>query len=139
VPAAPSGLQALSAVEPVELDWNDNFEPDLAGYRVMRTLGPGEPYAPLQPGLLPSSLFTDVSVNSDSLYYYVVTAEDVGGDESLPSAPLAVPVGVTPWVNEIHHDNPDADEGVEIAGLAAIDLTGWQLMTYNGNGGGLRH
>jgi endonuclease I len=139
VPAAPSGLQALSTAESVELDWNDNFESDLAGYRVMRALAPGGPYVPLQLGLLTSSQFTDVSVNSGSFYYYVVTAVDVDGDESVLSAELAVPVGVSPWINEIHYDNSgdDADEGVEIAGLAGIDLTGWQLVTYNGNGGGV--
>ncbi len=139
VPAAPSGLQALSTAESVELDWNDNFEPDLAGYRVMRALAPGGPYLPLQLGLLISSQFTDVSVNSGSFYYYVVTAVDVDGDESVLSAEMAVPVGVSPWINEIHYDNSgaDADEGVEIAGLAGIDLTGWQLVTYNGTGGGV--
>jgi endonuclease I len=139
VPTAPSGLQALSTAESVELDWNDNFEPDLAGYRVMRALAPGGPYVALQLGLLTSSQFTDVSVNSGSFYYYVVTAVDLDGDESVLSAELAVPVGVSPWINEIHYDNSgaDADEGVEIAGLAGIDLTGWQLVTYNGNGGGV--
>ncbi len=29
----------------------------------------------------------------------------------------------------------DADEGVEIAGPAVTDLTGWALVAYNGNGG----
>ena len=105
----------------------------------MRALAPGGPYVALQLGLLTSSQFTDVSVNSGSFYYYVVTAVDLDGDESVLSAELAVPVGVSPWINEIHYDNSgaDADEGVEIAGLAGIDLTGWQLVTYNGNGGGV--
>ncbi len=41
------------------------------------------------------------------------------------------------FINEIHYDNDgtDADEGVEIAGPASTDLTGWQLVPYNGNGG----
>jgi len=43
----------------------------------------------------------------------------------------------TVFINEIHYDNDgtDADEGVEIAGPASTDLTGWQLVPYNGNGG----
>ena len=41
------------------------------------------------------------------------------------------------FINEIHYDNggTDANEGVEIAGPAGTDLTGWQVVPYNGNGG----
>jgi len=41
------------------------------------------------------------------------------------------------WINEIHYDNAstDADEGVELAGAAGIDLNGWEIRLYNGNGG----
>lgn len=41
------------------------------------------------------------------------------------------------FVNEIHYDNAgtDANEGIEIVGLAGTDLTGWQVVPYNGNGG----
>jgi hypothetical protein len=39
-----------------------------------------------------------------------------------------------PWINEIHYDNTsiDINEGVEIAGRAEIDLTGWTVVLYNG-------
>lgn len=41
------------------------------------------------------------------------------------------------FINEIHYDNDGADvsEAIELAGLANIDLAGWQLVLYNGNGG----
>ncbi|GAB3532786.1 hypothetical protein GCM10027443_17100 [Pontibacter brevis] len=41
------------------------------------------------------------------------------------------------FINEIHYDNSGTDEGegVEVAGLAGTDLTGWQLVPYNGNNG----
>jgi hypothetical protein len=44
----------------------------------------------------------------------------------------------TVWINEIHYDNSgtDVDEGIEIAGPAGTDLTGWTVVCYNGNGGG---
>ena len=44
----------------------------------------------------------------------------------------------TIFVNELHYDNSggDVDEGVEIAGPAGTDLTGWTIEKYNGNGGG---
>ena len=45
-----------------------------------------------------------------------------------PSAPVA-------WINEIHYENTgvDAGEGVEIAGTAGMDLSGWGLFFYNGS------
>lgn len=41
------------------------------------------------------------------------------------------------FINEIHYDNigADSDEGVEIAGPAGTDLTGWSLIFYNDSGG----
>ncbi len=60
----------------------------------------------------------------------------------VPSAALmpqlqinASPTGVR--ISEIHYDNAGADvgEGVEISGPAGTDLTGWKVVSYNGNGG----
>ncbi|HXV13053.1 MAG TPA: lamin tail domain-containing protein, partial [Candidatus Krumholzibacteria bacterium] len=49
---------------------------------------------------------------------------------------FSVPVdAATPvFINELHYDNTgaDADEGVEIAGPAGTDLTGWRVRLYNG-------
>ena len=41
------------------------------------------------------------------------------------------------WINEIHYDNngSDINEGIELAGAAGIDLTGWSLVAYNGTNG----
>lgn len=41
------------------------------------------------------------------------------------------------WINEIHYDNAGDDVGefVEIAGSAGLNLEGWTLVAYNGNGG----
>ena len=43
--------------------------------------------------------------------------------------------GCIPWINEIHYDNTstDTNEGVEIAGKAGVDLTGWSVVLYNGS------
>lgn len=53
---------------------------------------------------------------------------------SLAVPPLqAMPV----FINEIHYDNVggDANEGVELAGVAGTDLMGWRLWFYNGSNG----
>ena len=41
------------------------------------------------------------------------------------------------FINEFHYDNASTDTGefIEIAGIAGLDLTGWQVVLYNGNGG----
>ncbi len=41
------------------------------------------------------------------------------------------------FINEFHYDNEgiDTGEAIEIAGLAGTDLTDWDLVLYNGNGG----
>ncbi len=43
----------------------------------------------------------------------------------------------TAWINEFHYDNDGTDTGefFEIAGTAGLDLAGWTLYAYNGNGG----
>jgi predicted extracellular nuclease len=41
------------------------------------------------------------------------------------------------WINEFHYDNnlTDSGEFIEIAGDAGTDLTGWQILRYNGANG----
>ena len=41
------------------------------------------------------------------------------------------------FINEIHYDNSGTDEGesIEIAGPAGTDLTGWDIVLYNGSNG----
>lgn len=43
----------------------------------------------------------------------------------------------TVFINEFHYDNAgsDVNEGIEIAGPAGTDLTGWALVLYNGSNG----
>ena len=52
---------------------------------------------------------------------------------ALQPAFAATPV----FINEIHYDNisTDAGEAIEIAGPAGTDLTGWNIVLYNGSGG----
>ena len=53
------------------------------------------------------------------------------------AAGLAANLSTPVFINEIHYDNDGTDvgEGVEIAGPAGTDLTGWTIVAYNGNGG----
>jgi hypothetical protein len=84
-PAAPAGLAATPGDGSVSLAWNDNGEPDVAGYNVYRSLGSGGPYSQLNGALVGSSAYVDTSVTNGTTYYYVVTAEDTSGNESADS------------------------------------------------------
>jgi hypothetical protein len=56
------------------------------------------------------------------------------------SCGAAPPAGPVVWVNEINYENAGTDvgEGVELAGTAGADLTGFSLVFYNGKPGQLR-
>lgn len=84
-PAAPTGLAAIGGDGLVTLDWDDNTEPDLAGYTVYRATSAGGPFAPVNPALLAGSQYVDSAVLNGTTYYYAVTASDTNGNESLYS------------------------------------------------------
>ncbi len=56
---------------------------------------------------------------------------------------LAAPAAAAdaPFISELHYDNAGADTGeaVEIEATTGFDLTGWQIVLYNGNGGAAYH
>jgi uncharacterized protein len=56
---------------------------------------------------------------------------------ALAATPVMAQVSTPVFVNEIHYDNTgtDVNEAIEVAGPAGTDLTGWNLVLYNGNGG----
>jgi len=85
-PAAPTGLVATAGNEIVSLDWDDNNEPDLAGYNVYRAAisggGPGG-YNQLNGPLVTISEYDDDTVTNGTPYFYVVKAVDTNDLESV--------------------------------------------------------
>jgi hypothetical protein len=101
-PAPPSGVTATGEEARVVLDWADNTEPDLAGYRVLRSTTAGSGF--VQVAQVTASNWTDLGVTNGTTYYYVITAFDSAGIESGLSAqvsatPVAAPVEM--WVQNI--------------------------------------
>lgn len=74
-PAAPRQLVALPSAEAIELLWDANDEPDLAGYHVWRSEG-GGPARRLTDAPLPLPRFRDVTVKPGVKYSYAVVAVD---------------------------------------------------------------
>jgi endonuclease I len=138
-PAVPTDLQAIAGESQVMLSWNANSEADLAGYNVQRSTGGA--WSTLNASLVNDIMYIDTTASNGVTYQYRITAEDALGNESAPSTT----VSATPqaalmdevWINELHYDNASTDTGefVEIAGTAGTNLSGWQLVFYNGSNG----
>ena len=142
-PAAPIGLAAIGGSMVVELNWSANTEADLAGYNIYRSEVSGSGFVQENVSLLISATYSDSNVLDATTYFYKVSAVDSAGNES----PLSTEIFATTnnpvitqneaWINEIHYDNSGRDTGefVEVAGTSGLDLSGWKLLAYNGNGG----
>jgi uncharacterized lipoprotein YddW (UPF0748 family)/fibronectin type 3 domain-containing protein len=96
-PAAPANLGATPGDGSVSLDWDDNTEPDLDGYNVHRATSTGGPYTQINGSLVMSSDYVDNTASNFTTYYYVVTAVDLGANESTNSNEAsATPEDTTP-------------------------------------------
>lgn len=73
-PAAPSGLGAKGGARQVVLDWADNSEEDLAGYRVYRDGA--------QVATTAGSAYTDANLGEYETHGYTVSAYDKAGNQS---------------------------------------------------------
>ncbi len=119
-PAAPENLRA--AVENQRdgrLDWDPSSEDDLAGYFVYRdgvrlTASPVVPVTYLDPALL------------EGVYTYTVSAVDLAGLESEPSAPAEIEVDLTPPAARIYR--PGQDE--RVSGLAGVVGTAYSAADF---------
>ena len=81
-PAPPTGLTATAGDRRVDLAWNANTEPDLAGYRVLRDGA--------QVATVTGPAYTDTAVADGTTYSYAVVAVDTHGNASPPSGTVTV-------------------------------------------------
>ncbi len=91
-PEVPKGLAAVAtsgengAGPAIDLSWQPDLDPELAGYLVYRREGDGEwqRISPATPAIAPA--FHDAGVEAGHTYRYAVSAVDKGGHESARSA-----------------------------------------------------
>jgi hypothetical protein len=91
-----ASFQAAIAEAPtVSLSWNPSTSPNLSGYNIYRGSVSGGPYTAVNTSLVPGSTYTDSGVQGGLTYYYVATAVDYTGAESVYSneATAVVPPG----------------------------------------------
>jgi hypothetical protein len=95
-PEAPTGLVAIPGFAgetndaaqktTIELSWEPNMEPHIAGYRVYRRDAEGDgTWRQLDSELVPVAAYRDKTVVAGRRYGYRVTAVDAAGNESAPS------------------------------------------------------
>jgi len=86
-PAPPKRVIAVPAEGKIFLTWDENTEPEVAGYKVYRSLTPKTGFTLLTHEPIIKTTFTDPDVVSNTRYYYRVTAIDnaIKPNESLPS------------------------------------------------------
>jgi len=86
-PVAPTGLTATATGSTsIDLDWNNNTETDLAGYKIYRsTTGGFTPGSENFITQVTTSSYSDTELTPNTTYYYRVTAVDTSGNQSQPS------------------------------------------------------
>lgn len=75
-PAPPERLAAISGIDVINLIWEPNSEPDLAGYLVLRGVAPGDTLQALTPTPIRETTYRDQSVRPGERYVYAVVAVD---------------------------------------------------------------
>jgi hypothetical protein len=83
---------AAIAAHSVALTWTASTS-TVSGYNVYRSTVNGSGYTKLNSSLVPALSYSDTAVQSGTTYFYVATAVDSGGDESVNSnqASAAIP------------------------------------------------
>ena len=121
-PDAPTGLLAIANDSFVLLDWDNNSEKDLLGFRLYRSEISGGPYEVLELSLAGSGFVDQTAVNGTT-YYYVVSALDRALNESDPSAE----VSATPL------EGLDGIAPAAPADLAAVGFDGENFLQWPSN------
>jgi hypothetical protein len=85
-PAVPADVSAIASTGSIEIAWEQNSEPDLAGYRVYRAEGAGEFARIGETQTAPN--YSDRAVRSGVRYRYAISSVDKVGNESAQSPPV---------------------------------------------------
>jgi hypothetical protein len=91
-PSAPAALTAAGGNQQVALDWADNTETDLAGYRVYQAAAVSGPYQLITLSLVSTSAYNIGDLTNGTAYFFKVSAVDTANNES----PLSASASATP-------------------------------------------
>ena len=83
--AALSGTCLTGVPHSASLNWTASTSSNVTGYNVYRAIQSGGPYTKVTSSPVAGTSYTDVTVQAGQSYYYVTTAVDIGGNESVYS------------------------------------------------------
>ncbi|MEO8679938.1 MAG: hypothetical protein ABI665_12870 [Vicinamibacterales bacterium] len=82
-PAVPKSLGAIAGAGVINLIWEPNSEPDLAGYIVLRGEAPGDTLQAITPAPVKETTYRDTTVRPGVRYVYAVVAVDTADPPNL--------------------------------------------------------
>jgi len=133
-PGTPLNLIANGDADSINLDWDDNAEPDIANYVVYRATTAGGPYT--QIATPTASAYDDTSAVAGVTYFYVVAAfaqgnESDAGNEDFATAGVSLPAAPQNLVATVGEEalSLDWDDNGE------SNLTGYTLYRADTTGG----
>jgi hypothetical protein len=87
-PLPPTDLVFDASLGPdrLEVSWTHSTSPDAVRYNVYHSLVNGGPYTKVSADPIDHAVFLDTDLSPSTIYYFVVTAIDVSGNESAYSA-----------------------------------------------------
>ena len=133
-PAVPSGLSGrITAEGIVVLDWAQNPESDVEGYRVFRANYLNEEPSQITPAPVPDAGYTDqieLQTLTEQIHYYVM-AVDYRGNMSALSAPLTLdrPDKIAP-ASPIVHQYRAGQEGISFAWYPSASTDVERVVMY---------
>ena len=149
-PAAPTGLVATAGNAQVGLSWSASA--GAATYSVKRSTTNGGPYTTIATGIT-ATAYTDPALTNGTVYYYVVSAVNAGGESAnsaqVSATPLAIPSAPTALtataasrtkINLAWTDNATGETGFRIerstngTTFTQITSVGANVTTYTNTG-----
>lgn len=123
-PLAPTGLRISQVDEiagTVELDWDINADPDLAGYNVYRRLGNEDSFSLIASGVSLSG-YLDAEIPAGTDFLFAVSAVDTNGNESDRSNVAPVPLDFFGTVSGFRTNTSDESVVMIITGEGLMEV-----------------
>ncbi|MBN1414637.1 MAG: T9SS type A sorting domain-containing protein [Bacteroidales bacterium] len=136
-PIPPYNLTAKDLNDTVKLTWDNNIEPDLAGYNLYRSEVTEGNFIRLNDTLIFANAYVDSVVTNDVSYFYKVTAVDTLGNESRDSDVIkAVPTLRPAAPTELYARNDNKKVKLFWNANTTDDVVGYNIYRSKTSGSG---
>ncbi|UCG52784.1 MAG: VCBS repeat-containing protein, partial [Candidatus Latescibacterota bacterium] len=135
VPDSPLNLffDVSKGVDRIEVFWSKSVTSDVERYQVYHSLVTGGPYVLATVDPVEHSVFMDVGLSPNTRYFYVVTAVDKSGNESVYSPEFSAstnPPQLPGWPNEMGGSTTSDPAVGDIDGDGDLEVVVGNLLVY---------